>query len=321
MKNWARTIASTTVLTAAIAAAPHTVAAGDGWYVGSFFGHTRLAAERSVQGSGEANTAGIQLGINCCANFDVEVGYGVAFGADDLDILSVSAIKYLEADDGSWRPFLSAGLNRYDFNETDHLVEGHQLRSSQWLLGAGAAKRIDDDLFFRAQLRVAEGRKAQSSGTDLGVQISINHRFGASSKPAAASVVAAPASVAKAPMQAPVTLRVMVEFGSDSAVVRSVYSEQLDEVAALLQAEPETGLLLVGHADATGGEAYNQVLSERRAAAVKSYILAQYDIDASRITTAGRGESEPLESNASKAGRAANRRVIGQIDYVETIAN
>lgn len=320
MKNWARNIASTTVLTAAIAAVPHTFASDDGWYVGSFFGHTRLAAERSVQGSGEANTAGIQLGINCCNNLDVEVGYGFAVGADDVDIFSVSAIKYLEADDGSWRPFVSAGLNRYSFNETDHLVDGHQLHSSQWLLGAGAAKRIDDDFFFRAQLRVAEGRKSQSSGTDLGVQFSINHRFGASSKPAAQPLVVA-APMATKPAEIPMTLRIAVEFASDSAVVRSIYSEQLAEVAALLQAEPDTDLLLTGHTDSTGSAAYNQQLSERRAAAVKSYILAQYEIEASRITTTGRGEHEPLESNASEAGRAANRRVVGQIDYVETVAN
>lgn len=324
MTTWARNIASSTLLAAAMAATTHAAqAANEGWYVGGFAGHVSFASERSLRGSAETSVAGLQLGINCCELLDVELGYGKSMGGDDVDLFAVNAIKYLEADDGSWRPFLLAGLNRYDFQESDFLVDGHQLRSTQWLFGAGAAKAIDEQFFFRAELRLAEGRKSASSGTDLGLQLSINRRFGASSaakrQPQLVAPAVAPATVAE-PMQAPATLRVMVEFATDSAEVRSFYSEQLSEVAALLEAEPETELLLVGHTDSTGSSAYNQQLSERRAAAVKSYIVDRYSITAARISTAGRGESEPLQSNDSAEGRAANRRVIGQIDYVESAA-
>ena len=321
MKKWARNIASTTVLATAIAATSHSALAGDeGWDIGAFAAQTALASERTIGSSDEATTAGIQLGINCCEHLDVELGYGVAAGGDDIDVFSVSAIHYLEEDDTSWRPFILAGLNRYDFNDSDMLIEGHQIRSTQWLFGVGAAKAVSENYFFRADLRLAEGRKSESSGTDLGIQFSINRRFGASSAPAVKPVAIAPAPVAvePEPMQAPITLRLMVEFASNSSEVRSFYSEQLAEVAALLQAEPETELLLTGHTDSTGSADYNQSLSEQRAAAVKAYILERYDISSARITTEGRGESEPLASNDDETGRAANRRVIGQVDYVET---
>ena len=324
MKKWARNIASTTVLATAIAATSHSALAGDdGWYIGAFAAQTALASERTIGGSDDATVAGLQLGINCCEQLDVELGYGVSVGGDDIDVFSVNAIHYLEEDDASWRPFILAGLNRYDFNESDMLVDGHQIRSTQWLVGVGAAKAIDDNYFFRADLRLAEGRKAESSGTDLGIQLSINRRFGAGSAPVAKSVVApaaipAPATV-KQPMQAPVTPRVMVEFASNSAEVRSFYSEQLADVAALLQAEPDTELLLTGHTDSTGSSDYNQQLSEQRAESVKAYILERYEIASARIATEGRGEGEPLVSNDSQEGRATNRRVIGQIDYVETM--
>jgi len=322
MKKWARNIASTTVLATAIAATSHSALAGEeGWYVGGFAAHTAFSSERSISGSAESSVAGLQLGINCCEWLDIEVAMGKSMGGDDIDLFNVSAIRYLQQQNDSWRPFVIAGLNRFEFNEVEHLVEGHQVRSSQWLVGAGATKAIDDNFFFRAQLQLTEGRKSESSGTDLGIALSINRRFGASSNPAAQSVAVAlaPVAVETEPTRAPITLRLMVEFASDSSEVRSFYSDQLAEVAALLQAEPETELILTGHTDSTGSADYNQSLSEQRAAAVKAYILERYGIASARISTEGRGESEPLASNDDEAGRAANRRVIGQVDYVEKV--
>ena len=66
--------------------------------------------------------------------------------------------------------------------------------------------------------------------------------------------------------------------------------------------------LVEGNTDSVGGEAYNQKLSERRADAVKD-VLVKSDIEASRITTVGYGETRPVASNDTEEGRAKNRRV------------
>jgi OOP family OmpA-OmpF porin len=66
-----------------------------------------------------------------------------------------------------------------------------------------------------------------------------------------------------------------------------------------------------GHTDSSGPEAYNLQLSQRRAQAVADYILSQsYNVRSADIEVLGKGESDPIASNATAAGRAENRRVL-----------
>jgi OOP family OmpA-OmpF porin len=65
----------------------------------------------------------------------------------------------------------------------------------------------------------------------------------------------------------------------------------------------------VGHTDNTGSDAYNQALSERRAEAVKAWVVAQ-GVNPALITTSGKGESEPADDNSTAEGRRNNRRVV-----------
>nr|WP_067290503.1 OmpA family protein [Marinobacterium profundum] len=69
-----------------------------------------------------------------------------------------------------------------------------------------------------------------------------------------------------------------------------------------------TRITVVGHADSQGNAAYNQALSERRARTIATYLVSQ-GIDAYRIEVQGAGETQPVASNATAAGRAKNRRV------------
>ena len=80
------------------------------------------------------------------------------------------------------------------------------------------------------------------------------------------------------------------------------------EVVEPMKAHPELKALVEGHTDSVGSEAYNQRLSERRADAVRDFMASQ-GIAESRITTKGWGKSKPVASNATKEGRAKNRRV------------
>jgi len=116
-----------------------------------------------------------------------------------------------------------------------------------------------------------------------------------------------------------ITVRLDVEFEFDKAVVRAIYGDELQAVANAMKVHDDITLALEGHTDSRGSEAYNQGLSERRAAAVKAKIVEDYGIDPNRITTVGYGESRPIETNDTEEGRAQNRRVVGEMTYTEVV--
>jgi len=98
----------------------------------------------------------------------------------------------------------------------------------------------------------------------------------------------------------------LYDFASD--VVKSDAKANLRELASSLEHYPNSDVLIVGHTDQVGSETYNQGLSERRAMSAARYLVSQ-GVSGSRIETRGMGETEPVESNETDAGRAANRRV------------
>lgn len=99
-----------------------------------------------------------------------------------------------------------------------------------------------------------------------------------------------------------------VTFAVDSSELRAPARQALNDATAVMRKYPKTRINVAGYTDSTGSAAYNQRLSERRAQAVADY-LSQGGIAASRITTVGYGERQPVASNATESGRAQNRRV------------
>jgi outer membrane protein OmpA-like peptidoglycan-associated protein len=97
-------------------------------------------------------------------------------------------------------------------------------------------------------------------------------------------------------------------FGFDSDQLGSAAQDNLSKFAASMKKYPNTRTLIVGHTDSDGSTAYNLDLSTRRALSAASFV-AGAGIDRTRICTAGRGESEPIASNAEAEGRRQNRRV------------
>ena len=98
-----------------------------------------------------------------------------------------------------------------------------------------------------------------------------------------------------------------VNFDFDKADIRPDAAVILDEAASLL-GQSSGSVSVGGHTDSVGADAYNQGLSERRAAAVKDYLVGK-GVDSSRLSTAGYGEANPIASNDTADGRALNRRV------------
>lgn len=99
-----------------------------------------------------------------------------------------------------------------------------------------------------------------------------------------------------------------INFDFDSDAIRAESRPTLDKVAAILKARPEWTFFVDGHTDGIGGEAFNQRLSERRAASVVAY-LAVAGIDAGRLSARGFGMGRPIAPNDSESERAQNRRV------------
>lgn len=110
-----------------------------------------------------------------------------------------------------------------------------------------------------------------------------------------------------------VSITLLVEFDFDKAVVKPQYHSDIEKVANFLQAYPKTTGVLEGHTDSIGSEEYNMKLSQRRAESVKTYIVEKFNIAASRLSTIGHGESKPVASNETDAGREKNRRVLANI--------
>jgi len=99
-----------------------------------------------------------------------------------------------------------------------------------------------------------------------------------------------------------------INFDFNAATIHPESRTLLDQIVRLLKDNPDWKVTLEGHTDNVGGEAFNADLSERRAAAMKSY-LADHGVGPDRVATAGFGYSRPVASNDTQMGRAQNRRV------------
>jgi len=118
-----------------------------------------------------------------------------------------------------------------------------------------------------------------------------------------------PAVAAAPPSPCAGTIRLRgIEFGFDKAEVNESGKAVLDTAIQTVAGCKELRLNVTGHTDATGAEAYNEGLSERRARAVRDYLVSK-GVEANRITAQGVGEAQPVASNDTRDGRARNRRV------------
>ena len=105
-----------------------------------------------------------------------------------------------------------------------------------------------------------------------------------------------------------IVIKEKILFETGRATIKSVSHGILNAVVAVLTDYPKIEVRVEGHTDSQGGATSNQRLSDRRAAAVKDYLVSQ-GIDASRMTSKGYGEDKPIDTNRTRTGRANNRRV------------
>ena len=106
-------------------------------------------------------------------------------------------------------------------------------------------------------------------------------------------------------------------FDYNSHILKSAARAAISKVVGSIENPNGVRIIVTGHTDSDGSEAYNFELSQNRAQAVTEYILANSGLSPAQIQSFGRGEEVPIASNATEAGKARNRRV--EITIVPTL--
>ena len=269
-----------------------------------------------------------RLGYN---RADEDTGIAGASGKYKSTQLGLDALYMFSRS--NFRPFLLAGLGATR-NNVDYKVPGVDIdgKKTSWLagLGLGAQYLFNDTFGLQADLRhqwskaevgIDGDNQKETIGNTL-FNLGGLFRFGApapvvaEAAPEPAPIAAAPEPMPEpAPAPAPVceptneTISVGAEklFGFDKAALKAEGKAALDEAAAKIKANPEIKAVIVtGHTDRIGSDAYNQKLSERRAKQVADYLVAQ-GVDSGIISSAGKGESEPV---VQCEGNKATKKLI-----------
>jgi outer membrane protein OmpA-like peptidoglycan-associated protein len=164
---------------------------------------------------------------------------------------------------------------------------------------------------------------SQQSGKMTAAQLAEAQKEKAAADQRAADAMAALANLAAVkdePRGMVITLSGSVLFASGKSDLLPAARSRLDQVAEVLLTDRDRHLTIEGHTDSQGSEGYNMTLSQRRADAVRNYLI-QRDYQSDRIKATGVGEGQPIADNDSAEGRANNRRVEIIIDRESQVSN
>ena len=309
-------------------------AAEDGAYKGSWYAlpgisynwtDTDLNAKDDVGGF-------IRAGKEISQNWDVQFGGSYASidgnttGKYKQTLLGVDALYMFSRE--KLRPFLLVGLG-YAHNKLDYAVAGGSKDSVMGNVGAGVQYLVTENIGLQADLRSvwSEANIGADSKTVSNTVLNFGaiFRFGVPApmiaEEQAKPVLEAPVPVVAKPLCKPavetITIQSEALFDFDKYAIKGKNNQVLDDVASKIKGHDDVEFILVtGHTDLIGTDAYNQKLSERRADAVKKY-LATHGIKDVRIKSVGKGESEQVVDCSDVKGNkqvieclAPNRRVV-----------
>ena len=286
---------------------------------------------------------GLSLGFNQFDSFIDQVELGFLRSIEDVDyeggnndsgitrIFTNIVKEYELTSDVSLYTLVGAGVEIFDneANGNEDGVFGNY--------GAGVKYKIADQ--FALKFDVRHLIEADHGDNNLLYNLGFSVPFGEVSKPApvvvaAAPVVAKPAPVVQAPKdsdgdgvidsldECPNTMakakvdsvgcmtlvNLNINFDNNSSVIKDSYNTRIVEFANMMKANPKLKATIGAHTDSVGSDAYNQKLSERRAASTVEALKA-LKVDPSKITAVGYGEAKPVATNATAEGKAQNRRV------------
>jgi len=249
-------------------------------------------------------------------------------GDADLDFYRLGLNYHFNQING-WQPYLAFGTGYVDQeaagfanDETEHTLD----------VGLGLKRMLNDKWMLRGDYKLINGEDVH--GFDNALSFGIAYTFGkraSASRPSTSSTMMdsdndgvpdssdacrnTPAGIQVDSRGCPImelTQRrqeLLVNFDYDRSEVKPQYDSEIKDFAEFMEVYVNTNVVIEGHTDSRGSDAYNQALSERRANAVRDELVNENGIAAERVSTVGYGESRPVSSNNTDAGRAQNRRI------------
>ena len=265
-------------------------------------------------------TEDVSLGLSYGEYHDIRSDDRQDFGARGRknvkgNLSSLDATYHFGTPGVGLRPFVSTGVGHQSLSNLtprtgrDHTTFGN--------VGAGAKYYFTENVFAKASVDGMYGFDNNQAEWMAGVGFGVN--FGGSTKPVAAPV-AEPTPVEPVVYEEveevaeAVRVELDVKFDFDKADVKQDSYSDIENLAEFMKQYPQTATTVEGHTDSVGNAAYNQKLSERRAAAVRDTLVNQYGVEANRVNAVGYGKDRPVADNATSEGRAINRRVEASVE-------
>ncbi|WP_445116446.1 outer membrane protein Omp38 [Acinetobacter sp. WZC-1] len=220
--------------------------------------------------------------------------------------------------DSKIKPYVLLGAGHYKY-EMDTLADKEGTLGNA---GVGAFWRLNDALSLRTEARGTYN--FDDKFWNYTALAGLNVVLGGHLKPAAPVVEVAPVEptpVQPEPQQLTedLNMELRVFFDTNKSNIKDQYKPEIAKVAEKLTEYPNATARIEGHTDNTGPRKLNERLSLARANSVKSALVGEYNIDASRLSTQGFAWDQPIADNKTKEGRAMNRRVFATITGSRTV--
>lgn len=223
--------------------------------------------------------------------------------------------------DSKIKPYVLLGAGHYKYEIPDlsyHNDEEGTLGNA----GVGAFWRLNDALSLRTEARGTYN--FDEKFWNYTALAGLNVVLGGHLKPAAPVVEVAPVEptpVAPQPQELTedLNMELRVFFDTNKSNIKDQYKPEIAKVAEKLTEYPNATARIEGHTDNTGPRKLNERLSLARANSVKSALVNEYNVDASRLSTQGFAWDQPIADNKTKEGRAMNRRVFATITGSRTV--
>lgn len=274
-------------------------------------------------------SVGLRAGYNFTKYFGIE-GYAhyvptdIENSSTNVDYLGYGLEGlYHFMPDSKFVPFFAIGVGGVHYSKaTEDTTEGKRDKITADY-GVGVKYFVTENVALRADVRHVI--PFDGVNNDLLYTVGLSFSFGGAKKVVEAKPEPAPVEEVKpAPVVEEAKPEIIekgrttlnVEFDFDKATIKKGYYKDIDDLVTVMKQYPDLNVEIDGHTDSIGKAAYNKKLSQKRAEAIKKYMVEKGGIDAKRLTAVGYGEDKPIASNKTKEGRQKNRRVEAVADYI-----
>ena len=279
---------------------------------------------------------GAALGVELTPWLGFEAEYSQVKGDIDVAETKVAEYKqqqlagnfYVTSDlitknyDSKVKPYVLLGAGHYKY-EGEGEAAGWEDEGTLGNAGVGAFWRLNDALSLRTEARGTYNFDEQF--WNYTALAGLNVVLGGHLKPAAPAPVVVEPVPTPVPVEQPkeivedLSMELRVFFDTNKSNIKDQYKPEIAKVAEKLVEYPNATARIEGHTDSTGPRALNERLSVARAESVKSALVNEFNVNPTRLSTAGFAWDQPIADNNTKEGRAMNRRVFATISGSRTV--